>query len=97
MSILTNNRSRFKCGREIKKRTTIWGLRVRLPPPCPVVNLPETGNIDDNVLRSCWGANKRLQYLPPQIGLVKAELVKAELVKEELVKEELIKEELIEH
>lgn len=75
MSILTNNRSRFKCGREIKKRTTIWGLRVRLPPPCPVVNLPETGNIDDNVLRSCWGANKRLQYLPPQIGLVKAELI----------------------
>ncbi|XP_025159345.1 metal-response element-binding transcription factor 2 isoform X2 [Harpegnathos saltator] len=68
LAILTNNRSRFKCGREIKKRTTIWGLRVRLPPPCPIVNLPESGDIDDNVLRSCWGANKRLQYLPPQIG-----------------------------
>ncbi|EFN76679.1 metal-response element-binding transcription factor 2 isoform X1 [Harpegnathos saltator] len=70
LAILTNNRSRFKCGREIKKRTTIWGLRVRLPPPCPIVNLPESGDIDDNVLRSCWGANKRLQYLPPQIGPV---------------------------
>ncbi|XP_012253942.1 metal-response element-binding transcription factor 2 isoform X1 [Athalia rosae] len=65
LAILTNNRNRFKCGREIKKRTTIWGLRVRLPPPCPVVNLPATGNIDDSVLRRCWGANKRLQYLPP--------------------------------
>ncbi|XP_008545132.1 PHD finger protein 19 [Microplitis demolitor] len=65
LSILTNNRNRFKCGREIKKRTTIWGLRVRLPPPCPVVNLPVTGIIDDSVLRRCWGANKRLQYLPP--------------------------------
>ncbi|XP_070150534.1 metal-response element-binding transcription factor 2 [Polyergus mexicanus] len=71
LSILTNNRTRFKCGREIKKRTTIWGLRVRLPPPCPIVNLPASGEIDDSVLRRCWlGVNKRLQYLPPQIGPV---------------------------
>lgn len=70
LGILTNNRNRFKCGREIKKRTTIWGLRVRLPPPCPIVNLPATGVIDDSVLRRCWGANKRLQYLPPPTGLV---------------------------
>ncbi|XP_050577858.1 polycomb protein Pcl isoform X2 [Bombus affinis] len=68
LAILTNNRNRFKCGREIKKRTTIWGLRVRLPPPCPIVNLPATGVIDDSVLRRCWGANKRLQYLPPPTG-----------------------------
>ncbi|XP_058809013.1 PHD finger protein 19 isoform X2 [Phymastichus coffea] len=65
LAILTNNRNRFKCGREIKKRTTIWGLRVRLPPPCPVVNLPSTGVIDDSVLRRCWGASKRLQFLSP--------------------------------
>lgn len=70
LAILTNNRNRFKCGREIKKRTTIWGLRVRLPPPCPVVHLPDTGVIDDSVLRRCWGANKRLQYLPPTTGFV---------------------------
>nr|XP_012151073.1 PREDICTED: polycomb protein Pcl isoform X2 [Megachile rotundata] len=68
LAILTNNRNRFKCGREIKKRTTIWGLRVRLPPPCPIVHLPVTGVIDDSVLRRCWGANKRLQYLPPPTG-----------------------------
>lgn len=68
LAILTNNRNRFKCGREIKKRTTIWGLRVRLPPPCPIVNLPATGVIDDSVLRRCWGGNKRLQYLPPPTG-----------------------------
>ncbi|XP_043276168.1 PHD finger protein 19 [Venturia canescens] len=70
LAILTNNRNRFKCGREIKKRTTIWGLRVRLPPPCPVVNLPTSGIIDDSVLRRCWGANKRLQYLPLPAGPV---------------------------
>ena len=68
LAILTNNRNRFKCGREIKKRTTIWGLRVRLPPPCPIVHLPAAGIIDDSVLRRCWGANKRLQYLPPPTG-----------------------------
>ncbi|XP_066596004.1 polycomb protein Pcl isoform X2 [Prorops nasuta] len=70
LAILTNNRNRFKCGREIKKRTTIWGLRVRLPPPCPIVSLPATGVIDDSVLRRCWGANKRLQYLSPPTGPV---------------------------
>ncbi|KAJ8672774.1 hypothetical protein QAD02_004034 [Eretmocerus hayati] len=68
LAILTNNRNRFKCGREIKKRTTIWGLRVRLPPPCPVVNLPPEGVIDDNVLRHCWGANKRLQFISSTEG-----------------------------
>lgn len=75
LSILTNNRNRFKCGREIKKRTTIWGLRVRLPPPCPVVNLPSSGVIDDSVLRRCWGANKRLQYLPLPAGSVEKNLI----------------------
>lgn len=70
LAILISNRNRFKCGREIKKRTTIWGLRVRLPPPCPVVYLPDTGVIDDSVLRRCWGGNKRLQYLPPNTGPV---------------------------
>ncbi|XP_017875284.1 polycomb protein Pcl isoform X2 [Ceratina calcarata] len=70
LAILTNNRNRFKCGREIKKRTTIWGLRVRLPPPCPIVTLPAADVIDDAVLRKCWGSNKRLQYLPPPTGPV---------------------------
>ncbi|XP_014224593.1 polycomb protein Pcl isoform X3 [Trichogramma pretiosum] len=63
LSILLNHRNRFKCGREIKKRTTIWGLRLRLPPPCPIINLPETGIIDDDILRECWGKNNRLQFI----------------------------------
>ncbi|XP_018396737.1 PREDICTED: PHD finger protein 19 [Cyphomyrmex costatus] len=69
LTALTTNRNRFKCGKEIKKRTTIWGLRVRLPPPCAFVNLPISGQIDDSVLRRCWihynNTKKRLQYLPP--------------------------------
>ncbi|GLV44079.1 Polycomblike [Carabus blaptoides fortunei] len=64
LSVLTNNRNRFKCGREIKKRTTIWGLRVRLPPPAPCVTLPSIGTVTENCLRERWQGNKRLQFLP---------------------------------
>ncbi|XP_043488172.1 uncharacterized protein LOC122515067 isoform X3 [Polistes fuscatus] len=82
LAILTSNRNRFKCGREIKKRTTIWGLRVRLPPPCPIVNLPASGIIDDSVLRRCWGANKRLQYLSPSAGCVPESTKQLNVLKE---------------
>lgn len=64
LSVLTNNRNRFKCGREIKKRTTIWGLRVRLPPPAPCVTLPPVGPISEDELRERWQGNRRLQFLP---------------------------------
>nr|XP_023026268.1 polycomb protein Pcl [Leptinotarsa decemlineata]XP_023026271.1 polycomb protein Pcl [Leptinotarsa decemlineata] len=63
MSVLTNNRNRFKCGREIKKRTTIWGLRVRLPPPAPCITLPQTGPVTEEDLQELWQGNKRLQFL----------------------------------
>lgn len=64
LSVLTNNRNRFKCGREIKKRTTIWGLRIRLPPPAPCVTLPPVGPISEDELRERWQGNRRLQFLP---------------------------------
>lgn len=35
LTALTSARKRFKCGREMKKRATIWGLRLRRPPPPP--------------------------------------------------------------
>ncbi|XP_022906508.1 polycomb protein Pcl [Onthophagus taurus] len=66
LSVLTNNRNRFKCGREIKKRTTIWGLRIRLPPPAPCVTLPLNGPIVEDDLRERWQGNRRLQFLPTQ-------------------------------
>ncbi|XP_050293400.1 uncharacterized protein LOC126733952 [Anthonomus grandis grandis] len=66
LSVLTNNRNRFKCGREIKKRTTIWGLRVRLPPPAPCVVLPQAHRkITEGELQELWQGNKRLQILSP--------------------------------
>ncbi|XP_026764151.1 uncharacterized protein LOC113522608 isoform X1 [Galleria mellonella] len=36
LTALTSSRKRFKCGREMKKRATIWGLRLRRPPPQPM-------------------------------------------------------------
>ncbi|XP_041974166.1 metal-response element-binding transcription factor 2 isoform X2 [Aricia agestis] len=36
LTALTSSRKRFKCGREMKKRATIWGLRLRRPPPAPL-------------------------------------------------------------
>ena len=33
--ILSGNKSRFKCGSEIKKRSTFWGLRKVAPPTLP--------------------------------------------------------------
>ncbi|XP_045467629.1 uncharacterized protein LOC123676031 [Harmonia axyridis] len=68
LSVLRNNRTRFKCGREIKKKTTIWGLRVRLPPPAPYMTLPQTGRILENDLRILWQGNSRLRFLPLIIG-----------------------------
>ncbi|KAF7281995.1 hypothetical protein GWI33_003660 [Rhynchophorus ferrugineus] len=71
LSVLTNNRNRFKCGREIKKRTTIWGLRVRLPPPAPCVTLPQPHRrVTEMELRECLSqqGNRRLQFLSPPPG-----------------------------
>lgn len=63
LAALCNNENRFKCGREIKKRTTIWGLRKRTPPPPPsppTAPLPR-GSLNDQALSGRWG---RLSFVP---------------------------------
>ncbi|XP_076346217.1 metal-response element-binding transcription factor 2-like isoform X2 [Tachypleus tridentatus] len=59
MSALHNNRSRFKCGKEIKKKTTLWGLRVRIPPPAPSVILPAVGPINEKSASDTKGKPKK--------------------------------------
>ncbi|XP_022249432.1 metal-response element-binding transcription factor 2-like isoform X2 [Limulus polyphemus] len=59
MSALHNNRSRFKCGKEIKKKTTLWGLRVRIPPPAPSVILPAIGPINEKSASDTKGRPKK--------------------------------------
>lgn len=55
LEALSTNRNRFKCGKEIKKRTTIWGLRIRAPPqvntyPGP----PPSGPLTEQMISSKW-------------------------------------------
>ncbi|XP_076356753.1 metal-response element-binding transcription factor 2-like [Tachypleus tridentatus] len=59
LSALHNNRSRFKCGKEIKKKTTLWGLRVHVPPPAPSVILPATDPLSGNATFETRGKPKK--------------------------------------
>lgn len=65
LSVLTSNRNRFKCAREVKSRKTKWGLRVRVPPPTPVFSLPPNKPLSDQVLSDAWNNSARLKFLPP--------------------------------
>ncbi|KAL5012351.1 hypothetical protein ScPMuIL_010902 [Solemya velum] len=49
---LHNHKSRFCWGREIRKRNTLWGLRLRVPPAAPTIQLPVEGQITDEVMNS---------------------------------------------
>ncbi|KAL1131799.1 hypothetical protein AAG570_011411 [Ranatra chinensis] len=80
MAVLTSNRNRFKCGREVKKRTTMWGLRVRVPPPTPVFSLPPNKPLSEQVLKDAWHNNARLKFLPPPSGCVNLIPSKSELM-----------------
>ncbi|CAL4074968.1 unnamed protein product, partial [Meganyctiphanes norvegica] len=51
-------KKKFKCGREIKKKTSIWGLRVRVPPPAQSVNLPQ-GVITHETIKQLTFRNKK--------------------------------------
>ncbi|KAF2368909.1 Zinc finger FYVE/PHD-type, partial [Trinorchestia longiramus] len=57
--VLESNRSRFKCGREMRKRACVWALRCRVPPPVPYISLPLGAVTDENVtqMRSSHRSN----------------------------------------
>ncbi|XP_042214233.1 PHD finger protein 19-like isoform X1 [Homarus americanus] len=59
LRVLEGNRPRFKCGREIKKKTSIWGLRVRVPPPVPAITLPYVGPITEDSIKHITLRNKK--------------------------------------
>ncbi|XP_042861960.1 PHD finger protein 19-like isoform X2 [Penaeus japonicus] len=59
LRVLEGNRPRFKCGREIKKKTSIWGLRVRVPPPVPAITLPVVGVITEDSIKHITLRNKK--------------------------------------
>uniref|UniRef100_A0A6A7FUS8 Polycomb protein Pcl n=1 Tax=Hirondellea gigas TaxID=1518452 RepID=A0A6A7FUS8_9CRUS len=51
LRILESSRPRFKCGREVRKKSCVWGLRSRVPPPVPALNLPPGPVTEDIILR----------------------------------------------
>ncbi|GFY39088.1 metal-response element-binding transcription factor 2 [Trichonephila inaurata madagascariensis] len=59
---LQNSKSRFTSGKEMKRKTAVWGLRSRVPPTVPVVTLPESGVITNDVLDS-FNASSRKRIL----------------------------------
>lgn len=63
MYALLNNKNRFKCGREVKKKVTIWGLREKNPPPAPCIALSFSGVVTDSVVDEACKGNKKVQLL----------------------------------
>ncbi|XP_049887181.1 uncharacterized protein LOC126381755 isoform X3 [Pectinophora gossypiella] len=66
LTALTSSRKRFKCGREMKKRATIWGLRFRRPPPPPaqlaaLEQIKKGEPLTDELVREY---SSRLRFLP---------------------------------
>lgn len=58
LRVLEGNRPRFKCGREIKKKTSLWGLRIRIPPPVQAFTLPQ-GGITYETIKQITFRNKK--------------------------------------
>lgn len=54
---------RFCSGKELKKKTYIWGLRSRVPPPVPVISIPESGAVTNDILDSFSAACRKTK--PP--------------------------------
>ncbi|CAG0897600.1 unnamed protein product [Darwinula stevensoni] len=52
LDALAVHSSRFKSGREVKKSSTIWGLRSRVPPVAPIYSLPKRGAITMDTVKS---------------------------------------------
>ncbi|CAL1280018.1 unnamed protein product [Larinioides sclopetarius] len=56
---LQNSKSRFTSGKEVKRKTAVWGLRSRVPPPVPTVSLPESGVITNDILDSFNASSRK--------------------------------------
>lgn len=56
---------RFQCGREIKKSRSLWGLRLRLPPSPPTIDLPIEGQITDEVMSNLQMKGRKIKTFVP--------------------------------
>ncbi|KFM69988.1 PHD finger protein 19, partial [Stegodyphus mimosarum] len=63
LQILQNSKSRFTSGKEVKRKTLLWGLRSRVPPPMPVISIPESGAITNDVLDSFNASYRKSKHI----------------------------------
>ncbi|XP_070531782.1 metal-response element-binding transcription factor 2-like [Ptychodera flava] len=67
LTALQTSKSRFTCGKELKKRKTIWGLRIRTAPTPPSIVLPTTGQITDEFMNELKMKGRRtVTFVPAQ-------------------------------
>ncbi|KAJ8039430.1 Metal-response element-binding transcription factor 2 [Holothuria leucospilota] len=66
LSALQSSHSKFACGKEVKKKKDLWGLRNRSPPVPPAVVLPAVGQITDEVMNNFQsvGGSKVMTFVP---------------------------------
>lgn len=63
-SILQSEKQRFKWGKEVKKKTTLYALRSNVPPTIPPFNIPISGQITDVTIRQICESNRRVKFIP---------------------------------
>ncbi|ESP03238.1 hypothetical protein LOTGIDRAFT_224538 [Lottia gigantea] len=56
---------RFCIGHEFKKKTSLWGLKLRVPPPAPSVILPTEGQITDEVMGNLQMKGRKTKTFVP--------------------------------
>lgn len=65
LETLRSHKKRFQCGREIKKSRSLWGLRLRLPPSPPTIDLPIEGQITDEVMSNLQMKGRKIKTFVP--------------------------------
>ncbi|XP_033732115.1 metal-response element-binding transcription factor 2-like isoform X2 [Pecten maximus] len=68
--VLKGHKTRFSFSRDVKKKHTHWGLRMRVPPPGPTIILPVEGQINEEVMNSLKAKGRKTKcFVPIQCSL----------------------------